>query len=73
MSNLEALRSMLTVTETDTDMDVKLGWMTVAHITEEDGEWFVTMRGDKLPLDSMGWVSKEEALGRLVKYLTLDS
>jgi hypothetical protein len=69
--NTNALASLLKITQdSDVDASVSLGWMTIARIEEEDGYWFVSMKGEKTPISCLGDSSVEAAVERLVKYLT---
>lgn len=65
------LASLLKITKnSDVDVSVSLGWMTFAQIEEEDGYWFVTIKGESNPISFRGHRTPEEALECLVKYLT---
>ena len=68
--SLDKLRSLLTINRGECDAIVELGWMTIANIEEEDGMWFVTFKGKDHPIGSMGDPTLEEALERLIKYLS---
>ena len=71
-TSLTSLHNMLTLSDvSSTDATVKLGWMTVATLVEEEGEWFVTMPiGTRsMPISVVGDKTMEAALERLVKYL----
>jgi len=69
--NTNALASLLKITkDSDVDARVSLGWVTLAHIEEEDGFWFVHLKGETAPIIMRGSKSVEEAVEALVKYLT---
>lgn len=65
------LSYLLKITQdSDVDARVSLGWVTIAHIEEEDGYWFVRLKGESGPISMLGSKSVEAAVEALVKYLT---
>lgn len=69
--NTNALASLLKITQdSDVDARVSLGWVTLANIEEEDGFWFVRLKGESAPISMRGSASVEDAVEALVKYLS---
>jgi hypothetical protein len=67
--NLNDLKQLITITESDTDMSVKLGWMTIANISEDDGLWYLdSSRESGGPWSTGGYGTKEAALAAVVKF-----
>lgn len=65
------LSYLLKITQdSDVDARVSLGWVTLANIEEEDGFWFVRLKGESAPISMRGSKSVEDAVEALVKYLT---
>jgi len=65
---LDKLKDLLTIEESDTDVIIKLGWVTIACLEEEDGRWFPRMPGNKT-ISVWGFVSKELAFEYLLHYI----
>jgi hypothetical protein len=71
--NLNDLKQLITITESDTDMSVKLGWMTLVNISEEDGLWYLDGNGGHgAPVSTFGYGSKEAALKKVVEWFAKD-
>jgi hypothetical protein len=67
-SNLEDLKRLITITESDTDVSVKLGWRTIATISEDDGLWYLDGGGEDGPTSVGGYRTKQAALAAVVKF-----
>jgi hypothetical protein len=68
-SFVEQFKSLITIEDDDITVDVKLGWITLATINEEDGMWYVSMNNKEI---GMGKPTKEQALQYLLEYFKED-
>jgi hypothetical protein len=59
--------SLLTVTDSNTEVSIKLGWISLGFLLEEDGFWFLA-DGHYNPLGMRSFNTKEAALAALLEY-----
>ena len=69
--HLANLKSMITMEEDDVEVVIKVGWITIARLVEEDGRWFPTIPSVK-EISTMGFKTKELAFDGLLHYLKID-
>lgn len=61
----DQLKGLVTVTDGELEVEIKLGWKTIATLYEEDGAWYVVMGQQQ---GVRGHPSKEEALKAVIAY-----
>ena len=59
------LAKLLKIKETETSVEIVLGWKTLANLELEDKKWYVTILGRDM---CVVYGSKEDAFNRVVKY-----
>lgn len=64
--NIDELKSLLTVEDGDTDVHIKLGWKTIATISEDGGKWFPSIDGSEV--STFGLDTKEDAIKRVIGF-----
>jgi hypothetical protein len=62
----ERFKDLVTIEDSGVDVEIRLGWLPIATISEDRGEWFITVRNKEIT-SVQG--SKEEALDLLFNYL----
>jgi hypothetical protein len=65
----ERFKNLLTINDSGVDVEILLGWLPIATISEDRGEWFITVRNKEIT-SVQG--SKEEALDVLFNYIKGD-
>jgi len=67
--NINDIAKLMTLTETDTEVEVKIGWSTVAHVIEEEpGQWFVYIKGVSEASNTGGFATKAAAWKYLIDW-----
>lgn len=66
----DRFKDLLIIEDSSTELYIKLGWMTIATIVEDSGEWFISINNKTL--NPLGINSKEEALNAVYEYLKED-
>ncbi len=66
MSNLETLKSLISIDDEGLDVYIRIGWNTIATISEEDGEWYISFSPTRPPAACRD--SKEKAIEYAVNY-----
>ena len=69
--NIDLLKAILTIDDSDVEVTVRMGWKTIAMLEEQNGRWFLTVDGKDCGR-MLGYSSKEKALEGLIAYLTID-
>jgi hypothetical protein len=69
MLNIDSLKNLMKVEESETDVYIYLGYIRIASITEDDGRWYASVQGREL-LTLNGYATKEQALASIVRHLT---
>jgi len=62
----ERFKELINIEDSGVDVEIRLGWFPIATITEDNGEWYISVRNKEIT-SVIG--SKEEALDVLFKYL----
>lgn len=61
------IASLITVIDSGTEVEVKLGWTSLGRLLEEDGLWYPS-DGHYDPLGMRSFKTKEAALAALLEY-----
>ena len=65
-TTVERFKNLLTIEDSGVDVEIRLGWLPIATLSEDRGEWFITVRNKEI---TSVHGSKEEALDLLFNYL----
>jgi hypothetical protein len=66
---LEKLKSLLTITDSEVEVEIKLGWVTIGRIEEEDGLWYPSINNKTMA--TLG-KTKEQAIEFIIRYYMED-
>lgn len=70
MLNIDSLKNLMKVEESDTDVYIYIGFKRICAIHEDDGRWYPEIDGREI-LCVGGFDSKQSAIDGTVRYLTV--
>ena len=69
--DINKLKDLLTISDGDTDVEIRIGWHTIARIEIEDGAWYPSVRntsGNWIYINGMSDnLTKEQAFNKIVE------
>jgi methyl coenzyme M reductase subunit D len=67
---IQPFKDLLTIQDDEVELSVKLGWVTLGTVNEDEGKWYPTIGNRELL--SLGYNTKEEALQKILDYYKND-
>lgn len=67
---LQKFKDLITIEDSEVEINIKLGWKTIATIYEDGGQWFPYV--DNKPIVTLGHPTKEAAFQKLIEYFIND-
>jgi hypothetical protein len=67
--NIDGFKNLIKVIDSPVEVDIKLGWLPLISIEEEDGRWYTRMDSKEF-LSMDGYASKQEAIDKVIEYFS---
>lgn len=67
---LQKFKDLLTIQDDEVELSVKLGWLTLGTVSEDEGKWYPSVQNKEIV--SLGFDTKEEAMQKVINYYIND-